>query len=208
MGCYLPDQVIFMLYAFKRQESSTPQASASGAAASPAPPGSSSGALGKRPVDASSSSKKKKGPASILGLVSAGAKGPGPVANAGEGDQVLQAVMAEEVKFATISESIVRDPSTFMERGIFSEGAFWAAHKHVLPIHDTLWVGEVGCCKVASANIETVFSGAGRISKKSRKLSPTLLSDYAFCHYNYKYDLAAPDGGRDHRGVHQALRQE
>ena len=33
-----------------------------------------------------------------------------------------------------------------------------------------------------------MFSGAGRISKKSRKLSPTLLSDYAFCHYNYKYD--------------------
>jgi len=40
--------------------------------------------------------------------------------------------------------------------------------------------------------IETVFSGAGRISKKSRKLSPTLLSDYAFCHYNYKYDWLRP----------------
>ena len=45
---------------------------------------------------------------------------------------------------------------------------------------------ELGCAKVASANIETVFSGAGRISNKSRKLSPEILSNYAFCHYNYK----------------------
>ena len=37
-----------------------------------------------------------------------------------------------------------------------------------------------------------MFSGAGRISKKSRKLSPSLLSDYAFCHYNYKYDWLRP----------------
>ena len=37
-----------------------------------------------------------------------------------------------------------------------------------------------------------MFSGAGRISAKSRTLSPTLLSDYAFCHYNYKYDWLRP----------------
>ena len=93
------------------------------------------------------------------------------------------------VKFATISESICGDPSAFEEKGLFNQGSFWAStHQHALPIHYALWVAEVGCCKVASANIETVFSGAGRISKKSRKLSPTLLSDCAFCHYNYKYD--------------------
>ena len=79
-----------------------------------------------------------------------------------------------------------------MDRGLFDQGKFWAAHKHMLLIHYALWVGEVGCCKVASANIETVFSGAGRISKKSRKLSPAILSDYAFCHYNYKYDWLRP----------------
>ena len=30
---------------------------------------------------------------------------------------------------------------------------------------------QVGCAKLASANIETVFSGAGRISNKSRLLA-------------------------------------
>ena len=53
-------------------------------------------------------------------------------------------------------------------------------------------MSEVGCAKVASANIETAFSGAGRISNKSRKLSPDILSGYAFCHYNYKYDWLRP----------------
>ena len=53
-------------------------------------------------------------------------------------------------------------------------------------------VAEVGCAKVASANIETVFSGAGRISAKSRTLSPIILSEYAFCHYNYKYEWLRP----------------
>ena len=44
----------------------------------------------------------------------------------------------------------------------------------------------------ASANVEVGFSGAGRISTKSHKLDPQLLSDYAFLHYNYKYDWLRP----------------
>ena len=39
---------------------------------------------------------------------------------------------------------------------------------------------------MASANVETVFSGAGRISMKSHCLGPQLLSNYAFLHYNYR----------------------
>ena len=34
--------------------------------------------------------------------------------------------------------------------------------------------------------------GAGRISMKSYCLGPQLLSDYAFLHYNYKYDWLRP----------------
>ena len=53
-------------------------------------------------------------------------------------------------------------------------------------------MAEVGCAKVASANVETVFSGAGRISNKSRTLDAQLLSDYAFLHYNYKFEWLRP----------------
>ena len=50
----------------------------------------------------------------------------------------------------------------------------------------------MGPAKLASANIETIFSGAGRLSKKSRKMSAQLLSDYSFIHYNYKYEWLRP----------------
>ena len=53
-------------------------------------------------------------------------------------------------------------------------------------------MAEVGCAKVASANVETVFSGAGRLSMNSHCLGPQLLSDYAFLHCNYKYDWVRP----------------
>ena len=55
-----------------------------------------------------------------------------------------------------------------------------------------MWISEVGPAKLASANIETIFSGAGRLSKKSRKMSAQLLSDYCFIHYNYKYEWLRP----------------
>ena len=50
----------------------------------------------------------------------------------------------------------------------------------------------MGCAKVASANVEVVFSGAVRIIMKSHCLDPQLLSDYAYLHYNYKYDWLRP----------------
>ena len=59
-------------------------------------------------------------------------------------------------------------------------------------MHYSLWLAEVGCAKVASANVEVVFSGAGRISMKSHCLDSQLLSDYAFLHYNYKHDCLRP----------------
>ena len=48
-------------------------------------------------------------------------------------------------------------------------------------LSDFLWMAEVGCAKVVSANVqvETVFSGAGRLSMKSHCLGPQLLSDSA-----------------------------
>ena len=64
-------------------------------------------------------------------------------------------------------------------------------------MHYFLWMAEVGCAKVASANIEVVFSGAGRISTKSHCLDPQLLSDYGFLHYKYiKYDCLRPPSRR------------
>jgi hypothetical protein len=43
-----------------------------------------------------------------------------------------------------------------------------------------VWLEEVVCVKVASINVEVVFSGAGCISMKSHCLDPQFLRDFDF----------------------------
>ena len=107
-------------------------------------------------------------------------------------DNSLEFVKLEEAKYASICANVFHHPDQYMVDGMFDLAQFWAEQKFVLPIHYSLWLAEVGCAKVASSNVETVFSGAGRISAKSHKLDTGLLSDYAFLHYNYKYDWLRP----------------
>ena len=45
---------------------------------------------------------------------------------------------------------------------------------------------------MANVNVEVVFSGAGRIKVKSQKMDPQLLGDFAFLHFNCKYDWLRP----------------
>ena len=94
-------------------------------------------------------------------------------------DALLDVVKLEEAKYASLCVAVINDRSPWMVDDIFDQSMFWAQQKNTLPVHYALWVAEVGCCKVASANVETVFSGAGKISNKSRTLDPQLLSDYA-----------------------------
>ena len=88
--------------------------------------------------------------------------------------------------------SVLANPKPYMASGIFDLSVFWSGQKSVIPVHYSLWMAEVGCAKVASANVETVFSGAGCISMKSHCLGPQILSNYVFLHYNYKYDWLRP----------------
>ena len=44
--------------------------------------------------------------------------------------------------------------------------AFWADYKTVLPLHYAVYLAEVGCKKAAAANVESVFSGAGRFTSE------------------------------------------
>jgi len=90
------------------------------------------------------------------------------------------------------SVSVLANPQLYMVSDICDLSVFWLGQKSFIPVHYFLWMAEVGCAKVASANVETVFSGAGHLSMKSHCLGPQLLSDYAFLHYNYKYDWLRP----------------
>ena len=48
------------------------------------------------------------------------------------------------------------------------------------------------CKKAASANVETVFSGAGKFTEEAKSTGPTLLRRMVKLHYNWKYTFLRP----------------
>ena len=74
----------------------------------------------------------------------------------------------------------------------FNLRAFWADHKTILPIHYAVYLAEVGCKKAAAANVESVFSGAGKFSGEATFAGPTLLQRMVKLHYNWKYIFLRP----------------
>ena len=61
-----------------------------------------------------------------------------------------------------------------------------------MPIHFAVFVADVGCKKLTSSNVETLFSGAGYMSKKAPTMSDELLQMYVFIFYNSKYEWLLP----------------
>ena len=77
----------------------------------------------------------------------------------------------------------------------FNLRGFWADHKSILSIHYGVYVAEVGCKKAAAANVESVFSGAGKFTSEAKSTGPTLLSRIIKSHYNWKYVFLRPTVG-------------
>ena len=60
-------------------------------------------------------------------------------------------------------------------------------HKETLPLHYSVYVAEVGCKKAAAANVESVFSGAGKFTEEAKSAGHMLLSRMVRLHYLWKY---------------------
>ena len=65
-------------------------------------------------------------------------------------------------------------------------------HKAALPLHYSAYLAEVGCKKSASANVESVFSGAGNFIEQGGTAGSTLLERMVKLHYNWKYEFVRP----------------
>jgi hypothetical protein len=74
----------------------------------------------------------------------------------------------------------------------FNTHAFWADHKQVLPLHYAVYLAEVGCKRSAAANVETVFSGAGKFMEEASSAGHVLLRRMIKLHYNWKYIFLRP----------------
>ena len=57
----------------------------------------------------------------------------------------------------------------------------------MLPLHHAVYIAQVGCLKAAAANVETVFSGAGKFTQEASTVSPTFLRRLMKLHYNWRY---------------------
>ena len=105
-------------------------------------------------------------------------------------------VKKEMASFEEISNRLLADRGNkyYMYQGSdrFNLRVFWAEHKTLLPIHYRVYMAEVGPNRAASANVETVFSGAGRFSKEAEKASADLLRRIVRLHYAWKYPFLRP----------------
>ena len=59
-------------------------------------------------------------------------------------------------------------------------------------MHYSAYLAEVGCKKSASANVESVFSGAGNFMEQGGTAGSTLLERMVKLHYNWKYEFVRP----------------
>ena len=64
--------------------------------------------------------------------------------------------------------------------------------KAALPLHFGVYVAEVGCKRIAAANVESVFSGAGKFTEEAKSAGSTLLERIVKLHYNWKYSFLRP----------------
>ena len=74
----------------------------------------------------------------------------------------------------------------------FNLRAFWTEHKPILPIHYAVYQAEVGCKKAAAANVESVFSGAGKFTTEAPSVGAKLLQRMVKLNNNWKYTFLRP----------------
>ena len=105
------------------------------------------------------------------------------------------AVQSEINNFDMISTRVLAEGlknKYFGGSQLFNLHQFWADHKMSMPFHFGVYVAEVGCKKAAAANVESVFSGAGKFTEEARSAQPTLLQRMIKLHYNWKYSFLRP----------------
>ena len=125
------------------------------------------------PAVAPPSAKRRKG---LLGVVAA--QQSTEVVDDGA-SRIDQDVQTEVERFNLISRDIITagaEHKYYFSSERFNLRAFWADHKETLPLHYSVYVAEVGCKKGAAANVESVFSGAGKFTEEAKSARGTRCS--------------------------------
>ena len=74
----------------------------------------------------------------------------------------------------------------------FNTRKFWADYRKSLPLHYAVYLAEVACKRAAAANVESVFSGAGKFTDEASSAGHVLLRRMVKLHYNWKFEFVRP----------------
>ena len=182
--------------AIRMQEAPTPMDAAPAPAIAPAPalvdtPMNASPAPAPAPEPDPEPPKKRR---SLGGMLAE--KQRQEVMDPGEEVSIIDFKVAAEIeKFTLIRARILADglkSEYYQGTTRFNLRKFWAIHKTMLPFHYRTYLAEVACKKAASANVESVFSGAGKFTAEAPLVGPLTLMRMIKLHYNWKYIFLRP----------------
>ena len=80
----------------------------------------------------------------------------------------------------------------FYTGGHFDKSKYWLAMRSTLPIHYSVYLADCASKKAASANVETVFSGAGKLAEDATTMHDDLLGAYVCNHVNWECEWLRP----------------
>ena len=78
------------------------------------------------------------------------------------------------------------------EEGRIDLNSFWSDHRKALPIHYLVYLGDCASKRASSAAVETVYSGATKLSDEAQMMADDMLAAYVFNHYNWQYEFLRP----------------
>jgi hypothetical protein len=130
---------------------------------------------------------------SLLGMVAAQQV---TAEDGGESESAVDMFMQAEIeRFDALRATILQagEKHAYYQSGKrFNLFSFWVDHKSALPLHEKVFRAEVGPKKAAAANVESVFSGAGKFTDEAKSAGHKLVSRITKLHYDWKYDFLHP----------------
>ena len=160
-------------------------ATTSGAAASASPSGATPPSAVSASGAAAGSAPKKR---QKIGALAMAMHSSSKAAMASSEALLHDEVAAYEKIAATVDQSKYADEDS----GRFDLNQFWSDHKKALPIHYHVYLGDCGRKRAASASVETVYSGATKLSTEADHLGDDVLAAYIFLHHNWQFEFLRP----------------
>ena len=159
---------------------------------------------GAAPSDAAPSSRAATSGAASSGVATAATAGPKKRQKIGALAMTMHAsskapmpssetpLLDEVAEYEKLVSTVDHNKYETEDGDRFDLNRFWSDHKKALPIHYHVYIGDCGSKRAASASVETVYSGATKLSNEADSLGDDVLAAYVFNHHNWQFEFLRP----------------